>query len=151
MAKFSASGVSGALTTTNKTALGVRQPATPLDIIKLYTLVLGSAATPADNAIEWTVQKGSTAGTSTSVTPTDVEDTAQVASALVGQTYTAEPTAVSNSILFDNGLNLRATYTIVMGPGYEWKIGLTAARGFTIGAKHASATPTVNAVGFWDE
>jgi hypothetical protein len=151
MAKFSASGVSGALTTTLKSAVGVRQPATPLDLIKIYTVILGSTDTTTDANLEYTIQRYSTSGTSTSVTPTDVEDLGQSASGLAGQTYTVEGTGVANSTLWDNGLNQRATYTIVMAPGYEWKIGLTAARGVTVAAKHASATPKVNGVLYWDE
>jgi hypothetical protein len=152
VAKFAAAGVSGALTTTIKTALGIQQPASSLKgRIELYTLILSSAATPADNSIEWIVQKTSTAGTSTAVTPTDIDDASNTAVGVAGQTFTAEPTAVSNTILLDIGLNQRSPYTVVLGPGFEWPIGNTASRGIGIGAKHPSATPTVNATGYWRE
>jgi hypothetical protein len=151
MANFSASGLSGALTTTLKTALSVRQPASPASIIKMHTIVISSPATPADSAIEWVIQRVSTAGTSTAVTPTDTEDAAQVATAVAGQTFTAEPTAVANTIFFDQAVNQRATYTIVLASGYEWKLGLTATRGMAFSAKHPSATPTVLATGHWRE
>jgi hypothetical protein len=152
VAKFAASGVSGALTTTVKTALGVQQPASTLKgRIELYQLILSSAATPADNSIEWIVQKTSTAGTSTAVTPTDVDDASNTAVGAAGQTFTAEPTAVSNTILLDIGLNQRSPYTVVLGPGFEWPIANTASRGIGVGAKHPSATPTVNATAYWRE
>lgn len=152
MAKFSAAGLSGALTTTVKTALGIQQPASSVKgRLELYSVILSSPATPADNAIEWLVQKTSSAGTSTSVTPNDVDDASQTPVAAVGQTFTAEPTVVSNSILLDMALSQRAPYTVVLGPGYEWVVSATASRGFGIGAKHPSATPTVLATGYWRE
>lgn len=152
MAKFSAAGLSGALTTTIKTALGIQQPASSLKgRIELYSLILSSAATPADSAVEWVVQKTSTAGTSTAVTPTDVDDASNTAVGAAGQTFTAEPTAVSNTILLDMGLNLRAVYTVVLGPGYEWPIANTASRGIGVGAKIPSTTPTILATGYWRE
>jgi len=152
VAKFAAAGVSGSLTTTIKTAVGVQQPASSLKgRVEMYMLVLSSAATPADSAIEWIVQKTSTAGTSTAVTPTDVDDASNTAVAAAGQTFTAEPTVVSNTILLDMGLNQRSPYTIVLGPGYEWPIANTASRGISVGAKHPSATPTVLATAYWRE
>jgi hypothetical protein len=152
VAKFAASGVSGALTTTIKTALGIQQPASSLKgRLELYMLVLSSAATPADNSVEWILQKTSTAGTSTAVTPTDVDDAGNTSVGAAGQTFTAEPTAVSNTILLDIGLNQRSPYTIVLGNGYEWPIANTASRGIGVGAKHPTATPTVNATGYWRE
>lgn len=151
MSSFSASGVSGALTTTLKTVLGIRQPASPLDRFQVYTMVIGSSDTPADVAIHWQAQRTSTAGTSTSVTASDVQDGAQVSSAVVGQTYTAEPTVVSNSILFDQGLNLRSIYTLVMAPNTEWVVTTTATRGLCVGAFHASSTATVRSSLYWYE
>lgn len=152
MARFSASGLSGALTTTIKTALGIQQPAATLKgRLELFGLVLSSAATPADNAIEWIVQKTSTAGTSTAVTPTDVDDASNTAVGVAGQTFTAEPTVVSNTILLDIGLNQRSPYIVMLGPGFEWPIANTASRGIGVGAKHPSATPTVIATAYWRE
>jgi hypothetical protein len=152
VAKFAAAGLSGALTTTIKTALGIQQPASTLKgRLEMYMLVLSSAATPADSAIEWIVQKTSTAGTSTAVTATDVDDASNTPVAVAGQTFTAEPTAVANTILLDIGLNQRSPYTIVLGQGYEWPVANTASRGISIGAKHPSATPTVIATGYWRE
>lgn len=151
MSDFAASGVSGAISSSLKSAVGVRQPASPTALIRIYTAVLGSAATTTDANVEWVIQRYSTAGTSTAVTATDVEDLGQTPTGVAGQTFTAEPTVVSNSTLWDNGLNQRATYTIVWAPGYEWKIALTANRQITAAAKHASATPTVNATLYWRE
>lgn len=152
MAKFAASGLSGALTTTVKTALGIQQPASTLKgRLELFMLVLSSAATPADNSIEWLVQKTSTAGTSTAVTPTDVDDASNTAVAVAGQTFTVEPTVVSNTILLDIGLNQRSPYTLMLGPGYEWPVANTASRGLSVGAKHPSATPTILCTGTWRE
>jgi len=152
MAKFAASGVSGALTTTLKSAVGIGQPSSSLKgPLAVYTVVLGSTDTTTDANIEWTAQLYSSAGTSTAVTPTDVEDYGDTAIATAGQTYTAEPTVVSNTVLFDMGLNQRATYTLVMGPGYEWKVKPTASRNLTLAAKHPSATPKVSGVLFWTE
>jgi hypothetical protein len=152
MAKYSASGISGALTTSLKSAVGIGQPASGMKgALAVYQVVLGSTDTTTDANLEWTIQLYSTAGTSTAVTPTDVEDLGQTAVAAAGQTYTAEPTVVSNTTLFDMGINQRATYTIVLASGYEWKVKPTASRTLTCAAKHASATSKVNAVLYWNE
>lgn len=152
MAKFAASGLSGALTTTAKTALGIQQPASSVKgRLEIYQVIISAPGTAADNQLEWVIKRTSTAGTSTAITPTDVDDTGATAVGAAGQTFTAEPTTVSNSVLFDQGLNQRSTFQIMLGPGYEWTLSPTASRGISVGALHASATPTVLATGYWRE
>lgn len=151
MAKFAASGVV-TVGSSNKTALGIQQPASSLKgRLSIYAVTIGSVGTPTDASLEWAIQRSSTAGTSTGVTATDIEDTGATAVALAGQTFTAEPTYVSNTLLFDMGLNQRSTYTIMWGPGFGWVIGVTASRGISVGAKHASFTSSANATGWWEE
>jgi hypothetical protein len=147
MASFSASG-STAITTTRKTALAAVQPASATALGKMHRVHLGSVGTPADVSIEWIIQRQSTLGTATTVTPTDEDDSGSVATIVAKSNYTVEPTLVSNTILFDMGLNQRTAYTIMLAPG---RMQVTNNRGIGIGALHASSTVTVNAVSAWDE
>lgn len=150
MASFSASGFT-AITTTRKTVLAAVQPAAATALGKMHRVHLGSVGTPADVSVEWIIQRQSTLGTGTTVTPTDEDDTGSVATILARSNYTVEPTLVSNTILFDNGINQRSAFTIMLGPGREWRLQVTNNRGVGVGALHASSTVTVNSVVAWDE
>lgn len=150
MASFSASG-STALTTTRKTVLSAVQPASATALGLMHRVHLGSVGTPADVSVEWVIQRQSTLGTGTTVTPTDEDDTGSTATILARSNYTVEPTLVSGAILFDMGINQRSAFTIMLATGREWRMQVTNNRGIGIGALHASSTVTVNAVEAWIE
>src|ERR1019366_7948995 len=75
----------------------------------LYDMIVGSTATPADNALEFILQRCTAAGTSTAVTPAanDSADPASIATA--GVNHTVEPTYTSGAIMVDIAMNQRAT------------------------------------------
>lgn len=150
MASFSISG-NTAVTTTRKTVASTTQPAAATALGKLHRVHLGSVGTPTDASIEWQIQRTSTLGTGTAVTPVDEDDSGSTPTILGRSNYTAEPTYVANTVLFDLGINQRAAHTIMLGPGREWRMAVTNNRGIGIGALHASFTSTVNAVMAWDE
>lgn len=96
---------------------------------RVYDLIVGSDATPADNAAEYVLQRYTAAGTSTSVTPQalDSGDPASLCSA--GEAHSVEPTYTANAILLQFALNQRATFRWVAAPGGEIVLPATAANG----------------------
>ena len=107
---------------------------------KIYDLVLGSEATPADNAFNYIVGRVTAAGTSTAVTaqPLDPADSAALADC--GENHTVEPTYTAGAVHLSISLNQRATFRWVAYPGGELVYPATAANGFGI------KTPTASAV-----
>ena len=148
MAKYAASGVSAA-TAIPKTALGVTGAATLRP--KIYDILMGSSATPADAQVTYTVQRFTAAGTSTAVTPEPLETGDRAATCTAGQTHTVEPTyaGVAHLIL---PIHQRASFRWVARQGGEIIIVATAANG--VGCKktaETTGTPAVNCVMHWEE
>lgn len=77
---------------------------------KVYYICFGSAASPADQAFNMAIQRCTTAGTSTAVTPQAL-DPADPASLSSGkENYTVEPTITSGSTLLSFSVNQQATF-----------------------------------------
>lgn len=151
MASFSISGNIAAVSTTIKTATSATQPAAATALGKMHRVHLGSVGTPTDASLEWVIQRTSTLGTATTVTPTDEDDSGSTATIIGKSNYTVEPTYVASTVLFDQGINQRSAFTIMLSPGREWRLQVSNNRGIGIGVKHASFTSTANAVCAWDE
>jgi hypothetical protein len=96
---------------------------------RIYDIIVGSDATPADNAAEYNLQRYTAAGTSTSFTPValDPADPASLSSA--GFNHSVEPTYTANAILLEWAQNQRATFRWVAAPGGEIVLPATAANG----------------------
>jgi hypothetical protein len=101
--------------------------------------VLGSQATPADQAALYAITRFTAAGTSAASPPTpNPVDPADIAAiATVGWTHSAEPTYAAADLL-QLPLNQRASFRYVCNPGYEYVAPATAANG--IGLRLVSAT-----------
>ena len=97
----------------------------------IYDIVIGSEATPADQAARFIFQRYTVAGTSTAVTPQalDPADPASLLAVTTGQNHSAEPTYTANAIMLPIALNQRATYRWVAAPGGEIVMPATAANG----------------------
>src|SRR5262245_28658915 len=110
---------------------------------QLFDLVIGSTATPADNALEFILQRFTAGGTGTAVTPEplDPADPAAIATAAVN--HTVEPTYTSGKILMDIAMNQRATQRWVPAPGREIKVPATSANGLGLQPVHSSFTGSV--------
>lgn len=130
-----------ARTASTSASLGsLNAPASSMRRIKLYDIVLGSEASPADNAFLYVIQRITTAGTSTAVTPSPI-DPADAASAMTaGQNHTIEPTYTAGLVMLRLPLNQRATFRWVAGQGGELVIPATASNGLGF------QTPTSSAV-----
>jgi hypothetical protein len=135
MRAYSVSGPNASGSAT-KTAVTVISAATVRP--RIYDVVIGNSATPADQAATYALTRftaAGTAGSSPTPNPVDPGDVASVATA--GITHSAEPTYASTDLL-QVPLNQRATFRWVANPGYELVAPATAANG--IGARLVSAT-----------
>lgn len=107
---------------------------------KFYDLIFGSEASPADNPFLWQVQRCTTAGTSTSVTPQALDPGDAATESDAGENHTIDPTLTANAILLSIALNQRATFRWVAAPGGELVYPATASNGLAV------RTPTSSAV-----
>lgn len=117
---------------------------------RLYDLVLGSEASPADNAFLYVLQRCTAAGTSTGVTPRNLDPADATTELDAGQNHTVEPTYTAGATLLDVALNQRATFRWVASPGGELVFPATASNGMGIQTPTASAV-TITATAFVNE
>lgn len=83
---------------------------------RVYDVLLSSDATPADNCGDYQLQRTTTAGTSSAVTPQALDPGDPAATATAGKAHSAEPTYTANAILLHFALNQRATFRWVAAP-----------------------------------
>lgn len=114
-------------------------------------IAIGSAATPADNAIEWFLQRHTAAGTSTAVTPAAIDPGDPASTTSSGENHTVEPTYTSGAILWRLALNQRASHTVIFDPNAGLKAPATANNGITAYPVHASFTGLVSACFHFEE
>ena len=109
---------------------------------KIYDILIGTDGTPADNYVEWNVQRVSSPSTGTPVTANslDLADTA-VASGTVANS-TTEGTFSSSGTVWYVGVNQRASYRWVAAPGSELVWPATSSAGFALRARSGGYTGT---------
>lgn len=117
----------------------------------VYDIIFGSSATPADNALNWLVQRYTAAGTNTAVTPQALDPGDPAALASAGEDHTAEPTYTSNAILLNISANQRSTQRWVASPGGELYSPATAANGLGVQPVHSSFTGSVECTIHYEE
>jgi hypothetical protein len=118
---------------------------------KFYDIILGSEASPADNAFRYIVQRFTAAGTSTAVTPQKLDPADAATEADAGENATIEPTYTSNEIVLAIGLNQRATFRWVAAPGGELVYPATASNGLGIQTPTASTVAVTAMVHFEEQ
>lgn len=111
----------------------------------IYDGWIGSSATPADNALVWTIQRSTAAGTSTAVTPQAVDPGDPAATAAGGENHTAEPTYTSNAIMLLLPLNQRASHKLNLDPNSPIKIPASSNNGLGVFVTHSSFTGSCEA------
>lgn len=99
---------------------------------RIYDIMFGSEATPADAALLWTIRRCSAAGTSTAVTPQNLDPASATTEYDAGENHSVEPTYTAGAILLNVPLNQRATFRWVAAPGGELVMPATANNGFGI-------------------
>lgn len=78
--------------------------------LEIFDLIFGSEAAAADNPFRWVVQRCTTAGTLTSVTPTNLDPADAATESDAGENVTVEPTYTAGLVLMSVPLNQRATF-----------------------------------------
>lgn len=148
MRHYSISG-SRAVASPTATLLGLTSTTTIRP--RIYDILMGSSATPADNALEWLLQRYTAAGTATSVTPHGLDPGDPAASATAGKNHTVEPTYTAGAILLDVAINQRSTQRWVAAPTGEFVLPATGANGAGLQPVHASFTGNViGTIHYWE-
>ena len=101
---------------------------------RIYDFVLGSDATPADNAGKYVFQRCTTAGTpGSSITPhaLDPADPAALASSGLA-IFSVGPTLTAGAFCLQFAVNQRATFRWVSAPGKEIVLPATASNGVAL-------------------
>ena len=117
---------------------------------RLYDILVGSEASPADNAFLYTVQRCTAAGTSTAVTPRNLDPASATTEMDAGENHTVEPTYTASAELLFIPVNQRATMRWVAAPGGELVFPATASNGFGVETPSAG-TVVVSVTCYVDE
>lgn len=96
---------------------------------KLYEIVFGSAAVPADQSFNMKILRYTAAGTSTAFTPIAHDPADPAALATSGYNHTVEPTYTASSDLLSFSINQQATFRWVVPPEEGFVAPATAANG----------------------
>src|SRR3990167_6578966 len=96
---------------------------------KVYEVLFGSAATPADQSFNMQINRFTAAGTSTSVTPQAIDNADPASLAAGGENHTVEPTSTSAAIMLSFSINQQATFRWVVPPEEGLVCPATAANG----------------------
>lgn len=118
---------------------------------RIYDLLIGSTATPADNALQWLLQRHTDPGTVTAVTPAPLDPADPAALGAGGKNATVEPTYTAAKIMLEIAMNQRSTQRWVAAPGGELVIPATAANGIGVQPVHSSFTGSVSACIHYEE
>ena len=118
---------------------------------KIYDIVIGSDATPADIATEFSVQRFTAVGTGGSALTEEPLDPLTVAATAVGTggTFSGEPTWTNE--LMQIALNQRATFRWVAAPGGELITAAAANNGIGLESQGSGGTPNCNYTVHWEE
>lgn len=133
----------GVASGTDKTLVNVYDAAaTPTRRARIYDILVGSVATPADQACKFTAARTTALGTpAATYTPNNLDPGGPAGECAAGQgVYSGEPTYTSNKELLTFSLNQRATFRWVASPGSELVCAATQNNG--IGTKSKSSTST---------
>jgi hypothetical protein len=126
---------------TNKTLINLyHSGATPTCRGRIYDLVVGSAATPADQAADFLLGRSTAKGTGTALTPNNLDPGGPAGEIGSDHSHSAEPTYTSSKQLLAFQLNQRATFRWVAAPGSE--LVMTASQNNGAGIQTVTSTST---------
>lgn len=147
--KYQSSGSlnGSAMTSSNKTLLDMTSTAAVRTAV--YDFSIGTTGTPADNVVTWQVQRFTTWGSRTVVTPTPLDSGDPASASPSGSAHSIEPTYTTE--LWRLGVNQRASYRWVAAPGSELICPATAANGVGIAALSPGYTGNAVASGMFSE
>ena len=149
--KYAATGLGAAIAVSpGKTALGVTGATTVRPSI--YMIDASIDGTPSDVMIRIQAMRSSAAGTSTAVTPAQLDGSGIAAEAVAGENHSAEPTYTAATELLDVDRHFRAPLQFVaVDAASGLQIPATAAAGIGVRGFHASVTPGLNVSAHWTE
>jgi hypothetical protein len=119
---------------------------------RIYDIIVGSDATPADIADKFRIIRGTVSGTGTTTfvpTALDPADPASLMSCKLG-TFSGQ-TKTANSQLLEIALNQRATFRWVAVPDSELIIPATADNWVGLESIASGGTPNINCCFLWQE
>ena len=125
--------------------------ATTAHRMKFFRLAFGASGTPADTAYLVQLQRCTTAGTSTAVTPQKLDPADRAAQATAGENHTVDPTLTANELPFSRGVHTRTGLELFLGPGYEIVTPATASNGLALRTPTAGSLIAVNATIHFEE
>lgn len=157
MAKFAFSNGNGGslqnLTTTYKTLWDITAAtgATTLRRGWIYDVMFGADGTPADNVLVYKLDRQTSTGTRTAVTPPPLDSGDAAILLTCGANTTIEPIVTSATQLVEIPVNQRASYRWVAAPGGELVVPATNVAGIGARAKSpAYASTAVSTVHAWE-
>lgn len=109
----------------------------------IFDLLIGASGTPADNALLWSMQRYTAAGTTTAATPVPLDSGDPACTSVGGVTATIEPTYTAAKVLWNLPLNQRASHRWIADPEGHLVCPATASNGIGLYAAHASYTGNV--------
>lgn len=141
------------LTTTYKTLADITAAtgATTLRRAWVYDVMFGVDGTPADNVLVWKVDRQTSTGTRSAVTPPPLDAGDAAALITCGANTTIEGIITSATQLIELPVNQRASYRWVAAPGGELIVPATNVAGLGFRAKSpAYASTALATVHFWE-
>ena len=133
MAKYSLNGALATAASAIAPVMNITGAATVR--ARIYDIILGSVATPADNAAKFQLQRSTTAGTTpVTVVVAQALDPAEAAAVTTCNqgTYATNPVLTAAAFLLQWSQNQRATFRWVAAPGGEFVIPAVAANGIAL-------------------
>ena len=141
MAERFSTFVAGVASGTNKTAINLYDAAvTPVQRLAIYDILIGSVATPADQAAKFYAGRTTAIGTGTAYTPNNLDPGGPAGAATSGNAHSVEPTYTANKEMLAISCNQRNTFRWACSPGSELRGAATQNNG--IGVKSSSSTST---------
>ncbi len=147
--KYSVAGNIAAVTTTHKSMASILGAAAVRPM--LYDVIVGADGTPADNAMQYQVERQTTAGTFTAFTPLPLDSADVAAVTVAGINATIEPTITATSNLLSIPVNQRASFRWVAAPDSEIKAPATANNGLVVTALSPAYTGTAKCTAMFME
>lgn len=143
MAEKYSTRVASVASGTNKTLINIfHSAATPTNRGRITDLIVGSAATPADQAADFLLNRSTAVGTEGSgLIPNNLDPGGPAGDCDSGLgVFSVEPTYTAAKQLLAFQLNQRATFRWVAAPGYE--LMMTATQNNGAGLQTVSSTST---------
>lgn len=139
---------------TDKTLINIfHAAATPTCRGRITEVIVGSVATPADQAADFYLGRTTAVGTEGSgFVPSNLDPGGPAGEMDSGLgAFSAEPTYTANKLLLDFSLNQRATFRWVANPGYELIMSATQSHGAGLKTASSTSTQTHGATIFFEE